>query len=95
MIEDFKALKVEIPDEILAEQTEFAVWPENFESVILFCSLGTQWNIAPMGGFTGLNYGSVEAVLRINQVEDMPAKFADIHVMERAALQIFSQAAKD
>jgi hypothetical protein len=42
-------------------QTEFEVWPENWDAVQLFTACATQWRVA-MGGVTGLDYTAVLAM---------------------------------
>lgn len=67
------------------------IWPENVQSVNLFLSVGTQWRVGGMGGATGLDYPAVFAtmdrLLRDEAQERKDALFADLQVMERAALQ--------
>lgn len=66
------------------------IWPENAGAVSAFSAVGTQWRTG-MNGATGLDYPAVFATLdRIRRDLDdagRDALFADIQVMERAALQ--------
>jgi hypothetical protein len=65
------------------------VWPDTIGSVLVFDDLGSQWVYAGAGGIpTGIQYGSIEPVLRVRKVpaEDWPQVFDDIRVMEAAAL---------
>lgn len=67
------------------------IWPENVQSVNLFLSVGTQWRVGGMGGATGLDYQAVfstmDRLLRNESQERKDALFADLQVMERAALK--------
>ncbi len=67
---------------------EFEVWPENWGAYLLFRQLGTQWRVG-MNGPTGLVYEAVFALLDRKGYEDGEwwQKFADIQVMESAALK--------
>lgn len=70
-----------------AEPTEFEVHPDNWETVMLFQRIQTQWIQGP-GGATGLNYPSVFATMDRLAVKDPDgALFAGLQVMERAALE--------
>lgn len=66
------------------------IWPENAGAVYAFSAVGTQWRTG-MSGPTGLDYPAVFATLdRIRRDLDddgRDALFADMQVMERAALQ--------
>lgn len=72
------------------------IWPENVQSVNLFLSVGTQWRVGGMGGATGLDYPAVFAtmdrLLRNESQERKDALFADVQVMERAALEEMAKA---
>lgn len=72
------------------DDTLFGVWEENAETVIMFMRLQTQWNITN-GGFVGLNYSSVEFLIRIHDVQDAAAMMDDLQAMELAALQLLNK----
>jgi hypothetical protein len=61
------------------------VWEENWDIVMMFLRLQTQWNNT-MGALTGLNYQSLEWFCRVYEVEDAPAMVEGVRTMERAAL---------
>jgi hypothetical protein len=61
------------------------VWEENWETVMMFLRMQTQWN-ASMGGVTGLNYSSLEYLCRLYSVKDPVSLFEGIQVMEVVAL---------
>lgn len=79
----------------------FEVMPCNWTSVCAFLACETQWRVVPMmaGGMAalgtsliwlGLDYAAVDIVLRRSSVPD--TAFADLQVMERAALDVFAEA---
>ena len=67
------------------------VWRENVMAVNLYLAVGTQWRVGGMGSATGLDYPAVFAtmdrLLRGETQERKDALFADLQVMERAALE--------
>jgi len=73
------------------EGDDFAVWPENWPVIRLFTAVQTQWRMSGMGGPTGLDYPAVFAtmdrLLRNETQERKDALFADLQVVERAALE--------
>jgi hypothetical protein len=70
------------------------VWEENWPAFLLFEGLATQWKItAGMGGalWTGLDYQAAEVLIRMRIPEaDRIKVFADVQVMERAALEVLN-----
>jgi hypothetical protein len=71
-----------------ATADSFEVWPDNWQSVIVYCSMRTQWNVGPAGA-VGLNYASLGEVWRRLKVppSDRDQAFQDLQVMEAAALK--------
>lgn len=67
---------------------DFEVFHENWETVQLFLLLGTQWNVISMGGYSGLRYEAVEAVMSITQIPKRRRAelFHNLRIMEYAAL---------
>lgn len=78
-----------VEEDLAGEDAE--VWPENLSAYGLFCALSTQWRIG-MAGPTGLDYGAIPAVLRLQRVPraEWSSLFEDIQVMERQALKAMS-----
>ena len=72
-----------------AEET-IELFPEEYEAVLLFSRVQTQWN-AGMGGITGLNYLGVEAVARNLRVSLDADMFSRIQIMERGVLSEVSR----
>lgn len=76
---------------------DFEVFEDNWESLIFFIELDTQWNIVSgMNGerVTGLHYPSVESAMNIQQIpqENRQELFRDLKVMERSALEVINKA---
>lgn len=66
------------------------IWPEHINAVQAFSAVSTQWRFSGMGGPSGLDYpavfATVDRMLRDLTVDDRDQVFADIQIMERAAL---------
>lgn len=76
------------------EQPEsgFDLWQENVSSLALFVACSTQWRRAGMSGVpVGLDYAGVDAAARMTGVEITPARFADLQIMEMAALSVWAE----
>lgn len=70
--------------------------PDNWLSVCAFLACETQWRAIAgmMGGLVwlGLDYSAVDVVLRRLGFDDPDSVFADLQVMEDAALAVFAEA---
>lgn len=71
------------------------IWPDNLPAVNVFVALSTQWRVG-MNGATGLDYGVVPMVLRLQQIPrpDWPDTFDALRVLEGEALSVMSEARK-
>jgi Phage related hypothetical protein (DUF1799) len=72
------------------EHPDFPIWHDNATSLEVFLACATQWRILTGGDkpwYQGLRYDGVEVVMRNQQIKNKAAVFADIQVMERAALE--------
>jgi len=89
LLEDAKAFGI-----ILAkpEPVEFAIWPENLETVQLFMDVQTQWRTTS-GGVMGLDYGVVLSLLSLKGATDPIALLGDLQVMEMRARELINQEA--
>ena len=65
------------------------MWEENWETVLMFIRMSTQWNTS-MAGLTGLNYPSLEWLCKLYSVKDPVALFEGVQVMETTALSILN-----
>lgn len=72
------------------DEKPFEVWPENWETVIMFSRLSTQWNIN-YSTVIGLNYPAVFEMMRFYKVEDQEEVFEGIRIMELAALKVLNR----
>lgn len=76
-----------MPDEFLEEEAkDFFVEPENHQAVRIFLQCQTQWHISPSGSRIGLNYQSLETIMRMTDVADMAAEFSRVQLIEMGAL---------
>ena len=64
----------------------FEVWEENWDIVMMFLRLQTQWSVT-MGGYVGLRYESLQWLCGLYSVQDTRAMLEGIQVMEAAALK--------
>lgn len=78
------------------EDDDCEVWQENWQSVTLFLALSTQWNVSPAGSALGINYVSIESIMRIFSIKKKKrvAMFDDIRLMELAALGVLREKAE-
>jgi hypothetical protein len=75
--------------EDVRDQYECEVWPDNWQAVMAFVSLETQWRVG-MGGAYGLDYGAIPPVLMMKRIprKDWPDVFEALRVMEDEALRV-------
>lgn len=66
------------------------MWEENWQVVEMFLRLQTQWRTS-MSGVLGLDYGAVQWMLRLYEVEDQRSMLEDLQVMEGAALNMMNK----
>jgi hypothetical protein len=72
----------------------FEVFEENWEAFEVFRRMTTQWNILPSPDrpvFTGLNYTSLDVLLKLYKTRDRRLVFEDVQIMEAAALGVLNQ----
>ena len=82
--------------QLIGEDDDCEVWPENWQSVTLFLALSTQWNVSPAGSALGINYVSIESIMRIFSIKKKKrmTMFDDIRLMELAALSVLREKAE-
>ena len=75
-------------EDIVNPEEEVLVWPEHWAALELFTCLLTQWYHG-FNGRTGLNYAVLPVVFELNGIEkdQQRARFDEIQIMERAALE--------
>jgi len=64
---------------------DYEVWEENWDIVLMFLRMSTQW-ISGFSGATGFNYQSLEWLCKLYAVKDLVAMFEGVQLMEMAAL---------
>lgn len=88
LIDAFAALGLECEPDLVIDEDEFWLWPENEEVFWLWSGLQTQW-VVSMAGAVGLNYGGVEADLRLLGIPNQKRRqiYILIKHMEQATLE--------
>jgi hypothetical protein len=81
----------EITGGVQENEEQFEVWPENWDTVQFFMRLGTQWRYNTAGHATGLNYPSVESMLRILKIKNKAEMMGGLQIMERAVLETLNR----
>ena len=71
---------------------EFEIWPENWDAVVMFLRVQTQWRTSA-GGAIGLDYSVLAWLFSMYSVEDQRALLEDLQVMEGAALAAMNREA--
>lgn len=93
--DQFARLGVPVPTDAIQEDDGemFEVWPSNWDALLAFLAVETQWRVAAGVGVTswlGLDYAAVDVAFRRLGIGD--DEFAAVQMMERAALDVFSRA---
>lgn len=66
--------------------------PENWEALQIFLRCATQWRHAGLAGMaTGLDYPSVEAVMRMSGTKDQVQTFSKLQLIEEEALEAMQE----
>jgi hypothetical protein len=75
---------------------EVEVWPENWQALLLFIRVGTQWRVG-MAGATGLDYNVLFRLMDVEGLagEDWSKVFADIQVMEAQAIETMRERSEE
>lgn len=75
------------------------VWPEHWDTVRAFVSVGTQWRVASIGGgfapgrmiFLGLDYSAVRIALDAEAIVITPDLWRGLRVMENEACALLNK----
>ena len=92
--EDAAAFGIVLPEQPASESADFEVWDENWDVVMMFLRMQTQWTTT-MAGYMGLRYDVLLAaggMFDLYNVENRREMLEDLQTMEAAAL---SELAKD
>ena len=66
-------------------EKDFEVWEENWESVMFFIKMMTQWRTT-MGGVIGLDYSVLQMLFDLYDIDNRKEIFENIQVMEQEAM---------
>ncbi len=78
------------------EEEHFEVWEENWETLLMFLRMQTQWTVT-MGGYVGLKYEvllGASGLMSLYDVENPREMLEDLQVMEAAALSELNKSDK-
>jgi len=78
------------------EEEHFEVWEENWETVVMFLRMQTQWTVT-MGGYVGLKYEvllGASGLMSLYDVENPREMLEELQVMEAAALSELNKSDK-
>jgi len=70
------------------EEKHFEVWEENWDTLMMFLRMQTQWTVT-MGGYVGLKYEvllGASGLMSLYDVENPREMLESLQVMEAAAL---------
>ena len=86
----------EKPEVDTEENGKCIVWEENWETVLMFLRMQTQWNVS-MSGFVGLKYEVLlcaGGLFDLYNVDNRVAMLEGLKVMEAAALKEINKDSK-
>ena len=78
------------------EEEHFEVWEENWEALMMFLRMQTQWAVT-MGGYVGLKYEvllGASGLMSLYDVENPREMLEELQVMEAAALSELNKSDK-
>jgi hypothetical protein len=70
---------------------ECVVWEENWDAVTIFLLVDTQWRVAGMGVYMGLDYGVVFNMMELYSISDRQGTLEGLRVIEREALALLNK----
>ncbi len=85
-----------MPEKPKEKEEGCVVWEQNWETVLMFLRMQTQWNVS-MSGFVGLKYEvllGAGGLFELYNVENRVAMLEDLKVMEAAALKEINKDSK-
>jgi hypothetical protein len=84
---------IRLPAAPTPDGATFEVWEENWDTVLMFLRMQTQWNTT-MAGYLGLKYDVLlmsGGLFDLYCIKDRAAMLEDLQVMESAALSELSK----
>ncbi len=85
-----------MPEKSQEKEKGCVVWEQNWETVLMFLRMQTQWAVS-MSGFVGLKYEvllGAGGLFDLYNVDNRVAMLEDLKVMEAAALKEFNKDSK-
>ena len=85
-----------MPEKPKEKEKGCVVWEQNWETVLMFLRMQTQWNVS-MSGFVGLKYEvllGAGGLFDLYNVDNRVAMLEDLKVMEAAALKEINKDSK-
>ena len=93
--DDAAAFGIELPEPKEEESGDFEVWDENWDIVMMFLRMQTQWTVS-MSGYVGMRYDVLlvsGGLFDLYDVENRREVLEGLRLMESAALREFSKKA--
>ena len=82
-----------IPDGPIVEAQPVEVWPEHWQSMEVFAAMGSQVNVAGMGGVIGYRYEALPVVLECLGIApaDRREVFLNFRTLEVEAVRLLNE----
>lgn len=87
--EDAKAFGLELPKEEEKKEIDYEVFEDNWDAVMIFCNMQTQWSTS-FGGFVGLKYEVLlmqGGMFDLYNITDRRKILEELQIMEVTALK--------
>ena len=94
--EDAKAFGLELPKEKKKEEDNFEVYEDNWDALMIFCNMQTQWTTS-FGGFVGLRYEVLlmqGGMFDLYNIKERSKILEEIQIMEATALKELNKESK-
>ena len=94
--EDAKAFGLELPKTDKKEEEDFEVNEDNWDALMMFCNMQTQWSTS-FGGFVGLKYEVLlmqGGMFDLYNIKERSKILEEIQIMEAKALKELNKEAK-
>ena len=94
--DDAAAFGLKPQSQSVPEEEHFEVWEENWETLLMFLRMQTQWTVT-MGGYVGLKYEvllGASGLMSLYDVENPREMLEELQVMEAAALSELNKSDK-
>ena len=91
--EDAKIFGIKLPEKPKEKEKGCVVWEQNWETVVLFLKMQTQWTVS-MSGYVGLKYEVLlvaGGLFDLYNIKDRTEVLEGLQLMEAAALKEFNK----